>query len=386
MNPPTVVEVDRISDVADPVVRNLQITQCYHELSTGMRRFTGGAANWCTFATWASRQAGQTIRQEDLVRAFQEFADRAPEMAAAVEMVVGHAAPLVRGRDVDALRDGLRQALDPQAAFEQAGDAVARGNRKVFEEIGREFARFLAVFDEDTAPDTAKVAQFCAGLRQGEPPDGQRLLREAFAAYAEARFLSDGKARAELTYYANLLIGFHEQTRLQPEIAEALNAPSWIAETMKPRLLAALLPGFWLHLRLVVARLLGVKLPLDEALDRLVRAVQSQVRQVVTQSVMTLHLPGGKALRLGRDLEGEFPAALAQISDPRLQAVLTRVDPTPRSLAETGATDWADFDERMHLIADLFRAYHERTVLFDAPFSAEQTDVLKAGRRPAGPL
>jgi len=25
-------------------------------------------ANWCTFATWASRQAGQTIRQEDLAR------------------------------------------------------------------------------------------------------------------------------------------------------------------------------------------------------------------------------------------------------------------------------------------------------------------------------
>ena len=30
---PTLAEVDQISAVADPVVRNLQITHCYHELA-----------------------------------------------------------------------------------------------------------------------------------------------------------------------------------------------------------------------------------------------------------------------------------------------------------------------------------------------------------------
>lgn len=38
---PTVVDVDRIAAVSDPVVRNLQITQCYHELARAM-----GARDW----------------------------------------------------------------------------------------------------------------------------------------------------------------------------------------------------------------------------------------------------------------------------------------------------------------------------------------------------
>ncbi len=46
----------------DAVVRNLQITQCYHELSAVLAGRIAGEANWCAFATWASRQAGQTIR------------------------------------------------------------------------------------------------------------------------------------------------------------------------------------------------------------------------------------------------------------------------------------------------------------------------------------
>lgn len=56
---PSVADVERIRAVGDPVLRNLQITQCYHELSAAMAGRTGPGANWCTFATWASKQAGQ---------------------------------------------------------------------------------------------------------------------------------------------------------------------------------------------------------------------------------------------------------------------------------------------------------------------------------------
>ncbi len=62
---PTTADVDRIAAVSDPVIRNLQITQAYHELAAAVAARVGGA-NWCTFATWASKQAGQTIRKEDL--------------------------------------------------------------------------------------------------------------------------------------------------------------------------------------------------------------------------------------------------------------------------------------------------------------------------------
>ena len=64
---PQVEDVDRIAATANPVIRNLEITEAYAELTAAMRARTGGAADWCTFATWASRQAGRTIRGEDLI-------------------------------------------------------------------------------------------------------------------------------------------------------------------------------------------------------------------------------------------------------------------------------------------------------------------------------
>ena len=74
---PTVADVERIAALGDPVLRNLQITQCYCELSRLFAARTGGEpANWCTFATWASKQAGQTIRKEDLRRAFERVFTR----------------------------------------------------------------------------------------------------------------------------------------------------------------------------------------------------------------------------------------------------------------------------------------------------------------------
>ena len=65
--PPRPTRSARIVAIADPVIRNLQITHCYGRLSAAMAQRTGPCANWCTYATWASRQAGRTIRGEDLI-------------------------------------------------------------------------------------------------------------------------------------------------------------------------------------------------------------------------------------------------------------------------------------------------------------------------------
>ena len=63
---PDVAEVDHVSAIASPVIRNLRITYCYSRLAAAVADRCGTGANWCTFATWASRQAGRTIRGEDL--------------------------------------------------------------------------------------------------------------------------------------------------------------------------------------------------------------------------------------------------------------------------------------------------------------------------------
>jgi hypothetical protein len=173
---------------------------------------------------------------------------------------------------------------------------------------------------------------------------------------------------------ANLRAGFHEQARLQPEIAEALNASLASPEDLKRKLLTVLLRDFWIPAGDRLTRLLDRDLPLDDAIDRLVRETNRLIRQVITAHLMTLHLPG-EVLRLGRDLQTPFPKTLEQIRNPKLREMLARTDLTPDSLKESGAEDWADFKDRMHFITDFFRSYQERQLLFQAPFTTEQVAV-----------
>jgi hypothetical protein len=280
-------------------------------------------------------------------------------------------------------KNAILRALDPAAALARAADAVGRGNKKVFEEIGREFARFLEAVRDDDHFDRNKTARFCAALRAGEPPDGQRYLSEAFTAYCEARFQT-GKEKIEWMLLANLCAGYHEQIRLQPEIAAALNAALGDPAELKRHLLGLVLPGFYLRAR---ARVLRDHQSFSDVLfDRLIQEMNRLVRQVITDHLMTLHLSATEVLRLGRDLQGSFPPVLGQIANAQLREMLARVDATPDSLKESGAEDWADFADRMHFIADFFRLYQERRYLFDAPFSAEQAALLKSGMRPGGHL
>jgi hypothetical protein len=385
---PTAEDVDRIVAVADPIIRNLQITQAYHELSLASAVPLGTAADWCAFATWASKQAGVTIRQEDLARTIERFLEQSPEVQEAIDRVAVALAQMEMRPDAAGVRAAVRQVLIPHGALDRTSDAVARGNQKVFAEIGREFARFVATFRDDTAFDPEKLARFCEALRPGEPPDGQGYLQQAFRRYAQARFEPQSKVKAELMLLANLEIGFHEQTRVQPEIAEALDSPIIDPDELEARILEALYPrpGLFFRLRLFVHRLLGRTAALDRACEQLAARLRDLTRRVITECLMTLALPPDLVLRLGRDVPAEFPEALRQLSDPELQALLARIDPMPDSVRGSGAEDWADFADRMHYIADLFRCYQERPPLFHPPFTPEQVRELKAGRKPDGRL
>jgi hypothetical protein len=384
---PTVADVGWTVALADPVVRNLQITQCYCELSRAFATRTGGGpANWCTFATWASKQAGQTIRKEDLARTFERLFGRSREARGAGNAAVASMGELRQRAGPERVWDALSKALSPSDAFERASDAVARGNRKVFEEIGLEFARFLALPRSGGAVDTAALAAFCDGLRPGDPPAGQGLLRQAFRSYAAALVETDPKARAELILLANLAIGFHEQTRLEPEIAEALEAPLEEPVRLRRDLLRELVRSrLGGALRLLWELLPGRSSDTKRALDELDHHVKRIAREAVTEMLMTLSLPG-QTLSLGADVPGGFPPDLRRIDNPELAALLGRIDPTPDTTRGSGAEDWSNLSQRIHYIADLFRVYQERPPLLSEPFTAEQVAVIKAGGRPAGRL
>ncbi|MCC6612431.1 MAG: hypothetical protein IT320_03075 [Anaerolineae bacterium] len=385
---PTVADVERIAALPDAVIRNLRITQCYHELAVVMTARTGIGANWCTFATWASKQAGQTIRKEDLARALERIILSAPASAQAAGDVVASAQAFGAHADEAEVQETLADLLNPLAAFDRASEAVGRGNKKVYEEIGREFARFVAACAQDAVFDVDNLARFCADLHPGEPPDGQDYLRRAFTRYYAAMFESDAKTRAELMLLANIEIGFHEQTRLQPEIAEALDAAFVNRGPFRVRLIKALFPRrTWLaHVRLFLLRLFDRPSPLDAAIDSLLEEARRRAHLLITEYVMTIGFPHGVRLRLGADVPAEFPPSLRQIALPDLLAFLDRIDPTRDSTKGSGAVDWARLPDRLHFIIDLFRCYHEAVDLFEPPFTAAQIAAIKADQLPDGRL
>lgn len=381
--PPTVADAQRIAALDDPIVRNLQITQCYHELALALARLTGPGANWCTVATWASNQAGRSIRKQDLRDALERLLRQSPDAAQAAQALAAQGSAISgdETRSLAGAADALRAALSPAAAFERTSQAVARGNRKVFAEIGLEFARFLALW-ADGPPANDALADFYAGLQAGDPPDGQRYLRQAFSRYAQAMTTQEEKPRAELLVLANLEIGFHEQTRLQPEIREAMDAPVWDSAELRQRLFDELFPRRSSRLRLLAARLLGRAAPLFQARDRLTEEAQRLGREVVTERMMTLRLPGVGELRLGQPLPDGFPPLLQQIADPDLRALLAQISSPSDAAPGTGVEDWSRLPERMRFIADLFRAYHLTDSLSDPPFTPDQESQLKAGQQP----
>lgn len=386
MNPPSVEDVVRIAELHDPIIRNLQITQCYYDLSRAAAHVLDVGANWCTFATWASKQAGRTIRGEDMAGALEGHLAASPKMDVLLGAVARELQRLGVASDVRFVRDTIFRVVDPKGALDRASDAVARGNLKVFEEIGREFARFLAVVRGAGEAEERRIRTFCESFRAGEPPEGQGLLADAFRAYGEAIRSAEPLERAQLQFLANLSIGLHEQMRLQPEIAAALDAVIGDPKTARQQILKALFPGVWLRIRVRIARLLRRKLPLDALLDRIIREIQSATRKVTTRMLLTLRLPQNRTLRLGNDLSEAYPPALERLSNARLTALLQRIDPTPNSTRDSSALDWSELDERMHYICDLFRCYHEWKPLFEAPFTPTQVAGIKAGRRPDGVL
>jgi hypothetical protein len=95
------------------------------------------------------------------------------------------------------LADPTVRNLQITQSYCEFSQALSRGNRKVFEEIGREFARFAATFRDDAVFDVGEIARFCEALKPGEPSDGQDYLRRALTHLYRARYAGQPKAKRE---------------------------------------------------------------------------------------------------------------------------------------------------------------------------------------------
>ena len=350
---PSADEVRRISALSDPVLRNLRITLAYSRLSEALAGLLGAGTNWCTLATWASRQAGESIRGEDTLRVLERHLKAGPDFLHPVQSL--WRVVLRSGVFQPETRLGrlVKEIHSPFDVFEQVSAAVARGNLKVFEEIGLIFARYV---DSAAAGD---VGGLLDQMHPGPPPDGQQYLRQALSHYQTARAEPDARRRAQLRLLGNLEIGFHEQMRLQGEIVSALEAPVTVA---------AALP------QPPVLRQLG---------RRYHRFAVSLTRQVTTECLMEMKLPGRIVLGLGRDLEVPVPSSVRKPDLPELVEFLARLEPASHRI---GADDWGNFGQRMNYIAHVFWSFHEYTELFQLPFTSYQSRLIEGGFVPDGDL
>jgi hypothetical protein len=372
---PSVADINAISSIKDPVARNLAITQGYSDLSNGLGELLGKEnANWSTFATWASKQAGVSIRQEDLPK----FLTDAFKASGAVGEKLSQVDDVLRKLGLPALPLG-DIAGAAQQSLNNVSKAIADGNQFVFKEVGQEFSRFIDTFKNDTHFDAAKVDKYLA-----EFPADKPLLKEAFGTYAKAMFEQDPNKKAEMMLLANDKIGLHEQTQLQPFIEKALNTA--VKDTFKNILSQSIDAGinslpFGAKQAAQLLKRTGI---VDAAVNPLVDALAGAFRRFSTEHMMKLAVPGG-ALKLGNDLpppagmeKDIFPPHLRTIENPELKALLGKLDRSQDSLRGTAAKDWGRLDERMNYIVDLFRSRNSDPRLFDPPFG-------RTGRYPVAP-
>src|ERR1044071_2148325 len=124
---PTTADLRRIAAIPNPGI--LETTESSARLAAGVAARSGGpGANWCTYATWASRQAGETIRGEDLLDGAQRRLSEGRWLLHPVRTLwrrLLRRGLLHPGTRLGRLTAELHTPLD---AIGHASDAVARGN------------------------------------------------------------------------------------------------------------------------------------------------------------------------------------------------------------------------------------------------------------------
>jgi hypothetical protein len=362
--------VGEIAGMADPVLRNLWITQRYHEFAVALRDAgCGDDATWCAFAVWASKTAGATIRGEVLPGRAKDLLKDDSTQDALQQTNHGLA-----GRAMQKLtHHHLGRVIEDVAG--DVSSQIAACNVLVFAELAPIFSALLrGLGSEPVTQETLAAAMAPALEALGTDPDA--TVAVAFEGYGRAPFAGGG--RAALVLDANILAVAHEQRRLQPAIAGALNAA--VSDTLKKLIetdIVRHVPGE------------DARRTLDEVADGLCSLLDQAWDTALTESIMRLVTPR-EIFDLRQDIpplpDGMFPLGLRALNETPAEASYAQWDKTAGIGNPSGAHDWAELGERMNFIVNLFRSRQQDATLFEPPFSAAQLTVLQQGQLPPGPL
>jgi hypothetical protein len=380
-----------------PILRNLLITQCYHDLAQAQLTHLFGPTNldWCHFATWASKTAGTFIRKDEiLMRLLQIFVDMT-ELQNQLDQL---------NRRLNQLSFSPQKPLDLPKLLDKISqnisDQIMEGNLKVFSELGPLFAQMIHIFQGSQSFDQTILNQLITPLAEGPSEDGgQDNLKQALTCYYQAMFISNTRERAQMMLLANGLIGFHEQIRLQSYIAGSLHAP--IEDIIDEFLQTSSIPNETLWVDPVI----------QEAKNNIVAEVKKGWSKFATEAMMTMKVPN-EILYLGRDLpalprKSLYPPDLSNVDLPELKTfasqfarkalwlerlkqlgrtVLVKLGLRQEAAPFSGADDWTDLIQRMNYIVTLFRSRQQEQTLMEPPFSEAQHRAILEGKIPPGPL
>lgn len=330
-------EIAEAIETSDPSLSNRRITLVHYKLSQVLNHVTGAdaGANFHTWAVWGSRKAGVTIRQEDLGEALRN----ATVVAGIVGLIVGlgvsslsiafwlTALPwiiVLPSALVGMLCGALTGRWIATYSRREAARLILEGNRIVLEDIGKQTARFVAMFHDKLKEDPNSLEAFLDELRPGETAaGGQDLLRKAFSNYYTARYAQDIKQKHEAAYFANCLAVLHEHIRLEPYIKRSM--PYIIRKC---------------------------------ATKRLMQFDVGQVQLKVSDEVPTLAgVP--------------FPDTLHELSSSELSDFLNGANGWGGNLVTSPARDWTRIRQRMSYIVQLFRVMHLDRSVFSEPYTSE---------------
>jgi hypothetical protein len=364
----TEVEIDKIVNQKNLLVRNLQITQGYHEVAQLLGKFLSFTnVNWFGFGTYASKTAGRAIRHETLPR---------PLKSALIRSAGYDNTQLYFNRE-------LENSSQPTTAdnllanvLSQVSLLLSRGNLLIFGELAWPFVDLVNQFGKTWMPNYTRLAQFLDKHFTPGPltAGGQAWLRESLTAFYQARFETNRKRKAELVFLGNMLLALHEQSRLQPVIEQTLAVPfDLFTEGLIPETNQEM---GWFRRSKLVNQAAGFS--------------REMVLRSVTRMWMTYTLPH-RQMKLGQDVIAptgllNFPPELLVIENQRCREIIQQFDRGVDTLAGSGAANWAHLEDRMGFIIDFFRSHQKDKRLFTPPFQTEQVAAIKAGRFPKGVL
>lgn len=353
--------ISQVIAIEDRVLRNYWVTQTYADLASALTALLApGTANWCTFGTWASWTVGGNMRGEALPGWLRDRVLLPDGLMGAVgETKNGRgwatARHLLHDLEPDHVLDVVRELLGEMAVN------LSDGNTEVFAEIAPPASVFIDEFSvgaRDAAAARAAVLAVCEGAPEFE---GVNRLRAGYSLWCDAMETDDPTRRSQLILAGSLQLGTHEQNHLQPVIVSSMDmGVNQAMSRLKERLVKD------------AASLTALDSTIDDALKPAAHGVGSLWDDVMTLTLGTLQSPEG-TMRLDHDVptpagHSFTPPELTSVVVDEFGALKARFDRSRGDGTDSRAIDWANFDDRMNFIANLFISRHHQQQLFAPPF------------------